>query len=144
MKNEKRNMENGKYSPIISNRFHRTTTHCFLTQYSLFLGLRLFIDERVVVFVTPPEIVRRGVAANIAIDAGRIYVESTADVFLNFVVLIGHFCFGLRDKRYGCVISSGSTFWSNSSPVRNPSSIADSRKLIFFLCAFLATWVALS
>ena len=137
-------MENGKYSPIISNRFHRTTTHRFLTQHSFLFTLRLLVDKRVVVFITPHEVVRRGVAANIAIDAGRIYVESTADVFLNFVVLIGHFCFGLRDKRYGCVISSGLTLASNSSPVRYPSSIADSRKLIFFLCAFFATWAALS
>src|SRR5207249_2041206 len=47
-------------------------------------------------------------------------------------------------ESYGCVISSGLTHSSNCSPVNNPSSIADSRRLIFFWCAFLAIFPALS
>ena len=79
-----------KMLPVISDRFNRATTHRFLTQRFFFFTLRLFVDKRVVVFVAPHEVVRRGVAANVAIDAGRVYVESTADVFLYFVVSIGH------------------------------------------------------
>ena len=44
----------------------------------------------------------------------------------------------------GCVISSGLTRASNSSPVRRPSSTADSRNVMPFLCAFLAIRAALS
>src|SRR5947209_5029120 len=45
---------------------------------------------------------------------------------------------------HGCVISSGLTYWSNCSPVRSPSSMADSRRDMPFLWAFLAILAALS
>jgi hypothetical protein len=77
--------------PILTNSLNRTTTHRLLTQRFLLFTLRLFVDKRIVFFITAHEVVRRGVAANVAIDAGGVYVERTADVFLNFVVSIGHF-----------------------------------------------------
>ena len=80
-----------KLSAIIANGLHWTADHRFLTKRSFFFTLRLLVDKRVVFFVAPHEVVGRGVAANVAIDAGRVYVESTADVLLHFVVLIGHF-----------------------------------------------------
>jgi hypothetical protein len=52
--------------------------------------------------------------------------------------------FSPRLTRYGCVISSGLTYSSNCSPVRKPSAMADSRREMPFLCAFLATCAALS
>ena len=77
--------------PVVPDRFNRTTTHRFLTQRAFFLSLWLLVNERVVLFVAPHEVVRSGVAANVAVDTGRVYVVSTADVFLHFVVSIGHF-----------------------------------------------------
>jgi hypothetical protein len=58
-----------KMLSIIADSFHRATTHRFLTQHSFLFTLRLLVDKRVVVFITPDEVVRRGVAANVAIDA---------------------------------------------------------------------------
>jgi hypothetical protein len=107
-------MENGKCLPIVANRFNRTTTHRFFTQHSFFLGLGLLVDKRVVLFVAPHEVVRRGVATNVAIDAGRVYIESTADVFLHFVVSIGHFFFIL------CLFSLLCLLW-----FRDESSLRD-------------------
>ena len=45
---------------------------------------------------------------------------------------------------HGCVISSGRTAASNSSPVSSSSSSAASRRVLRSLCAFLATFAALS
>lgn len=45
---------------------------------------------------------------------------------------------------HGCVISSGTTAASNSSPVKNPRLNAASRSVERSLCAFFATWAALS
>ena len=45
---------------------------------------------------------------------------------------------------HGCVISSGRTAASNSSPVSSSSSSAASRSVLRSLCAFLATFAALS
>ena len=56
-------------STIIADCFDRTTTHSFLTQLSFFLSLWLFEDKRVVLLVTPREVVGCSIAANIAIDA---------------------------------------------------------------------------
>ena len=86
MTNDKRKM-----LPVVANGFDRTTTHRFFTLRSLFLALGLLVNKRVVFFVAPHEVVGRGVAANVAIDAGGVYVKSAADVFLHFVVSIGHF-----------------------------------------------------
>ncbi len=53
---------------------------------------------------------------------------------------------GLREDglSHGCVISSGRTARSNSSPVMRPSSITASRSFVRSLCAFLAAFAALS
>jgi hypothetical protein len=75
---------------VVPDRLDRTTTHRLVTKHPLFLSLRLLVNKRVVVLVAPCEVIRRGVAANIAIDARRVHVILTADVLFYFFVLIRH------------------------------------------------------
>ena len=98
-------------STIVSNCLNRTTAHRFITKRPFLISLRLLVNKRVAVLVRAHEVIRRGVAANVAIDARRIHVERTADILFYFVVFVRH-------ASQGCVISSGITNLSNSSSVR--------------------------
>src|SRR5438552_8643502 len=138
-------------SSVVPYRFDRTSGQRFLASNPLNLIFGLLADVRVRVLERTCEVLRGHVTANIAIDARAVNVESAGDVFFYAVVGIRH-CSRRAlnaDKMsalpaYGCVISSGLTNSSTFSPVNNPSSIADSRRLIFFLCAFLAIFAELS
>ena len=55
--------------PVVAYRFNWTATHRLVTRRFLFLRLRLLIDKRIIVFVAACEVIRRCVAANVAIDA---------------------------------------------------------------------------
>jgi hypothetical protein len=90
MENDERKTINGKCSPIIADCLNRTTAHRFFTQRAFFISLRLLVDERIVVLVAPHEVRRRGVAANVAIDARTVHVKSPADVLLHFIVFVWH------------------------------------------------------
>ena len=100
---------------VVAYRLNRTTRQRLFTKRTLFLSLRLLVHERIVLLITTPEIIRRGVATDIAIDARRVHVKRTADVLFYFVLLIRH-AEDLAD--HGCVISSGITIASNCSPVK--------------------------
>ena len=76
--------------PVVSNSLNRTTTHCFLTKRPLFLRLRLLVDKRIIVLITPHEVLRCGVAADVAVDARRVDVIRTKNVLFYLVVLVRH------------------------------------------------------
>jgi hypothetical protein len=143
--------------PIIANRFDRTAAECFFTCGAFCFVFRLFADVRVPVLEITREVIRRRIATDVAVDAGRIDVERAGSVFVYAFVWVRHrliFDFGLVicdwssramtvltklsnqqskiENHQGCVISSGFTRASNSSPVSNPNSIADSRSEIPF------------
>jgi hypothetical protein len=75
---------------VVADCLNRTATHCLVTLRFLFLSRGLFIDKRVVVLVTAGKVIRRSVAADVAIDARRIHVIRTADVLFYFFVLVRH------------------------------------------------------
>ena len=75
---------------VVAYRLNRATTHRFIAERFLFVSLRLLVNEGIVVFVAAHEIVGRGVATDIAIDARGVHVKRTADVLFHFVVLIRH------------------------------------------------------
>ena len=77
-------------SAIIPDRLNRTAAHRLITQRPLLLSLRLLVHKRVAVLVRAHEVLRRGVATDIAIDARRIHVIGSAHVLFYFVVLIRH------------------------------------------------------
>src|SRR3954453_452257 len=100
---------------VVAYRLNWTTRQRLFTKRTLFLSLRLLVDKRIILLITPHEVIRRGVATNVAIDARRVHVKRTADVLFHFVVLIRH----VADRSaQGCVISSGITSASNCSPVK--------------------------
>jgi hypothetical protein len=98
-------------STVVAYGLNRTTAHRLITKRPLLISLRLLVNKRIAVLVGAHEVLRRSVAANVAIDARRIHVERTADVLFYFVVFVRH-------ASQGCVISSGITNLSNSSPVK--------------------------
>lgn len=76
--------------PVVAYRLDWTTSHRLLTHRPFFIRLRLLVDKRIIILVAAREVVRRGVAADVAIDARRVHVKRTADVLFYFVVFIGH------------------------------------------------------
>jgi len=84
--------------PVVPDRLDRATTHRLVAERFFFVTLRLFVNKGIVFFVAAHEVVRRGVATHVAIDARRIHVIRTADVLFYFVVLIRHarFASGMR------------------------------------------------
>ena len=83
--------------PVVAYSLNRATTHRLIAERFFFVSLRLLINKRIVVFVAAHEIVGRGVAADIAIDARRIHVIRPADVLFYFVVLVRHARIRVRD-----------------------------------------------
>ena len=77
-------------SAVVANGLNRTAAHRLVTLRPFFLSLRLLVNKRVVVLVTAHEILRCGVAADIAVDARRIHVIRSANVLFYFVVLVRH------------------------------------------------------
>ena len=55
--------------PIIADRFNRTTKKCLFTGGDLFLVCRLLINKGITIRIRTHEVIRRGVAADIAIYA---------------------------------------------------------------------------
>jgi hypothetical protein len=51
---------------------------------------RLFRDERVAVFFIVAEIVRGGLSADIAVDAGIVHIVLAGDIIRMGVFLVGH------------------------------------------------------
>ena len=82
--------------PVIPNCLNRTAAHRLITQRLFFFSLRLLVDKRVIVLVTAHEVLRRGVAADITVDARRIHVKRSAHVLFYFVVFVRHANLQLR------------------------------------------------
>ena len=83
--------------PVVPNRLNRTTAHRFITKRLLIISLRLLVNKRVAVFIRSHEVIRRGVAADVAIDARRIHIIRTADVLFYFFVFVRHANLAVRD-----------------------------------------------
>ncbi len=96
---------------VVAYCLNRTTAHRLITKRPFLISLRLLVNKRITILVRAHEVLRRSVAADVAVDARLIHVERTADVLFYFVVFIRH-------ASQGCVISSGITSLSNSSSVR--------------------------
>jgi hypothetical protein len=77
-------------SSIIANRFDRTASQRFLARCALVFILGLFADIGIGVFERASEVVGSSFAANIAIDAGRVDIESAVYVLFDFVVWVRH------------------------------------------------------
>ena len=75
---------------VVAYRLNWTTSQRLFTLRPLFLSLWLFVDKRIIILIAAREVLRRGVATDIAIDARRVHVKRTADVLFHFVVLIRH------------------------------------------------------
>ena len=132
---------------IIPNSFHRTTKQRLFTARLFFLCLWLFVDEGITVRVGAAKVVRGGVSAYITIDARRVDVIGSTNVFFYAFVSVRQIVnnsprkFGSRratkhavnrdgsaplfasmfvavHEHYGWVISSGLTYSSNCSPVK--------------------------
>lgn len=76
--------------PIIPDCFDRATAQRLITHRLLLVSLRLLVDKRVAVFVRTFEVVRRGVAADVAVDARRVNVVRTGNVLFDFIVFVRH------------------------------------------------------
>ena len=83
---------------VVADSFNGATTHRFVAEGFFFVRFRLLVDKRIIVFIAAHEIIGRGVAADVAIDARRIHVVRTVDVLFYFVVLVRHarFASGMR------------------------------------------------
>ncbi|HYN24151.1 MAG TPA: hypothetical protein VES69_03805, partial [Pyrinomonadaceae bacterium] len=75
---------------VIPDCFYRATGKRFVTSCSLFVVFRLLVDKGITVLVRAHEIVRRGVAAHIAIYAGGVDIVSTSYIFFYAIVSIRH------------------------------------------------------
>lgn len=83
---------------VVAYSLNRATTHRLITECFFFVSLRLLVNKRIIFFVAAHEVLGRGVAADVAIDARRIHVIRTANVLFYFVVLVRHarFASGMR------------------------------------------------
>ena len=75
---------------VVAYRLNWTARQRLFTKRTLFISLRLLVDKRIILLIAPHEVVRGGVATDVAIDARRVHVKRTADVLFYFVVLIRH------------------------------------------------------
>jgi hypothetical protein len=74
--------------PIVSDSFHRTTEQSFFASRFFFLGKRLFVDKRITFVIATHEVVRRCIAADVAVYAGRVDVVGAGAIFFYALVSI--------------------------------------------------------
>ena len=75
---------------VVAYCLNRTTRQRLLTKRALLVRLRLLVDKRIIILVAAHEIVRRRVAANVAVDARRIHVIRSGSVLFYSLVFIRH------------------------------------------------------
>ena len=80
----------GPTSPVLSNRFDRTTRQGLLASSQLSFIFGLLADEGIRVLERAGEVPRCSVAADITIDAGRVDIKRTGNVLFDFVVWVRH------------------------------------------------------
>ena len=126
-------MVNGKFLPlstsilkrersrpaIIPDRFHRTTQHRLFTQRLLLFCIWLLEHERIVVLVGAHEILRRGIAANIAVDTGRVYIVLAGNIFFYAIVFIGQLRNPLSINSYPQITQISEIMKTGPSQLRN-------------------------
>jgi hypothetical protein len=82
--------ERRQTSPIIPDRFHRTTSQGLLASCELSFVFRLLTNVGIGVLERADEVVGRGVTADITIDAGRVDIKRAGNVLFDFVVWVRH------------------------------------------------------
>jgi hypothetical protein len=75
---------------VVSDGFHRTAEKGFFTFRALFVSQGLLVDKRITVFVRAFKVLGGGIAANVAIDAGGVYVVGSGNILFHAVVTVGH------------------------------------------------------
>ena len=77
-------------SSILPDRLDRTVVHRVFAERLFFRRLGLLEDVRETLLVVAREIRGRGLAAEVAVDALGVDVETTLRLSGNFIVRIGH------------------------------------------------------
>jgi hypothetical protein len=77
------------FAAIVSDSFNRTTEQRFFTGSKLFFRQRLLVNKRITVGVRAAKVLRRGIAADVAVDTRRIDVVSAEHIFFHAFVSIG-------------------------------------------------------
>ena len=89
-RNLRLNFQKFRLSAVVANGFDRAAFLGFLATRFLVRIFRLLIDEGVTAVIVPFEIIRRGLAAQVAIDALIIYVIFAGDILRIFVRDVCH------------------------------------------------------
>ncbi len=82
--------QNSKLFAVRADCLYRTVLKRFLAQGLFLIGGGLFFDERVSRILIAGEEIRRGLAAQIAIDALVVHEECTWDILGILVCFVGH------------------------------------------------------
>jgi len=77
---------------VFADGFDRAALHRFAALGFLPGVFRLFENERVTLVVGAREVARRGLTAEIAIDALAVHVEFSAYILFVFIFLVCHVC----------------------------------------------------
>jgi hypothetical protein len=88
---------------VVTDGLNRTALEGFHAKSDIIIGLGLLVNEGVTTLVVAAEKRRRGLAAEIAVDALLIDVKLTRSVLFPFVCFIGH---GSGKKDEWIVLSS--------------------------------------
>ena len=78
---------------VVAYRFDRTGGKGFLTQEAFLVVGGLLVNKRVAVVIRAREVVGRGVAAHVAINALRVNIVSAHDAFGHTVIRVSQFLF---------------------------------------------------
>jgi hypothetical protein len=84
---------------VVANRFDGATFHRFFAERFLLWGLWLLVNVGMAPVVVPLEIGRRGLTAQIAVDALIIDIEFSRYVFGVFVCDVGHSFYGKSEVK---------------------------------------------
>src|SRR5690606_26835319 len=75
---------------VVADRLDRATIHRVDAGLDVGLVLRLLVDVAVAVVLVALEVVGRGLAAGVTVDAGVVHVELPGDVVFEFTGLVSH------------------------------------------------------
>src|SRR5262245_21729023 len=76
--------------PVVTNGLDRAAFHRFLASLLLFWRFRLFLHIAITAFLPTGEVVRRGFAAEVAVNTLVIHEKATGDVLGVAVGDVGH------------------------------------------------------
>src|SRR5215471_6216936 len=75
---------------VVADGFDRTTFHCLFAEGFLFWTFGLFVNVGMAAVVVPFEIGRRGLAAEVAVDALLIDIKGSRRILRVFVCRVRH------------------------------------------------------